>query len=163
MIEVILPKHIEVQMKQELEAAGKREIGGVLMGEHVSENIFRIVDITVQRHGGTVITFIRDIKKSLQKLGDFFKKTNHQYKKYNYLGEWHSHPSFKLFPSTKDQQSMWTIVNDNSVGANFAVLLLVNLSSGNVEGEISLFLLENPMMQGKLVREEQINDTKQKN
>ncbi|GGN67268.1 Mov34/MPN/PAD-1 family protein [Oceanobacillus indicireducens] len=105
MIKIILPKHIEVQIKQELEEAGGREIGGVLMGEHVNKNTFRISDITVQRRGGTVITFIRDIKESLQKLREFFKRTNHQYKQYNYLGEWHSHPSFSLSPSIQDQKS----------------------------------------------------------
>lgn len=158
MIKIILPKHIEVQIKEELEEAGRREIGGVLMGEHVSKNAFRISDITVQRQGGTVITFIRDIKESLQKLREFFKRTNHQYKQYNYLGEWHSHPSFNLSPSTQDQQSMWGIVNDVAVGANFVILLLVKLNNGNMKGDVSLFLRGYPMANGDLLREEQIND-----
>lgn len=158
MIKVILPKQIETQIKQELEQAGSREIGGVLMGEHVSENTFRISDITIQRQGGTVIKFIRNIKEAILKLNGFFTRTNHQYKQYNYLGEWHSHPLFNLSPSIHDQQSMWDIVNDITVGANFAVLLLVKLNDGKMEGNITLFVQGYPMISGELVREELENE-----
>lgn len=153
MIKIILPKHIELQMKQELEVAGNREIGGILMGEHISKNAFRITKISVQRHSGTIITFIRDVKESLQSLMEFFSRTNHQYKQYNYLGEWHSHPSFDLLPSIQDQQSMFDIVNDKKVGANFAVILLVKLNGGYFKGNISLFLSGYPMLHGTLERE----------
>jgi integrative and conjugative element protein (TIGR02256 family) len=155
MINVILPNHIEETIKQELKAAGSSEMGGVLMGEHVNEGTFRIIEVTIQRHGGTVITFIRDIKRSLQQsIRDFFNKTNHHYTKFNYLGEWHSHPSFELIPSFQDQESMMKIVNDPAVGANFAVLFLVKLNEGKVEGAISLFVPGKSLIQGNLLREE---------
>jgi proteasome lid subunit RPN8/RPN11 len=156
MINLLLPKYIELELKLELQAAGSREIGGILMGEHVNEETFRICDFTVQRHGGTWISFFRDIQKSLkQSLWFFFNKTNHDYTKFNYLGEWHSHPSFQLIPSMQDQQSMWDIVNDPEVGANFAVLLLVRLNQeGEVEGSATLFVSGSPMLQGNLIREE---------
>lgn len=155
MINLVLPKRIEQELKLELEAAGRREIGGILMGEHVNEETFRICDYTVQRHGGTWASFVRHIQKSLkQSLRLFFNKTNHDYTKYNYLGEWHSHPSFQLVPSKEDQQSMWDIVNDPEVGANFAVLLLVKLHQGEVEGNVRLFVPGSSMIQGNLIREE---------
>lgn len=155
MINLLLPKHIERELKLELKAAGSREIGGILMGEHINEGTFRISDFTVQRQGGTWISFVRNIQKSLkQSLRYFFNKTKHEYTKFNYLGEWHSHPSFQLVPSTQDQLSMWEIVNDSAVGANFAVLLLVKLNQKEVEGNVTLFVPGSPMMQGNLIREE---------
>jgi hypothetical protein len=48
------------------------------------------------------------------------------------LGEWHSHPSFELEPSGKDDLSIREIVEDRDVGANFVVLLMVKLA-GNGE------------------------------
>jgi hypothetical protein len=44
--------------------------------------------------------------------------------RFNYLGEWHSHPSFSTIPSDKDIQTMQSIVEDPHVGANFLVLLV---------------------------------------
>lgn len=155
MIKLILPKAIEQELMKELIVAGRQEIGGVLLGEHVSEGLFRISDFTIQRSGGTVVSFIRQIQQSLKnRLTDFFIKTKHNYTKFNYLGEWHSHPSFELTPSIRDRESMWEIVNDPTVGANFVMLLLVKRNEGEVEGNVSIFIPGNPMIQGELIREE---------
>ncbi|WP_218839235.1 Mov34/MPN/PAD-1 family protein [Evansella halocellulosilytica] len=155
MIKLILPKAIEQELKKELIVAERQEIGGVLLGEHVSEGLFRISDFTIQRSGGTVVSFIRHIQQSLKnRLTDFFNKTKHNYTKFNYLGEWHSHPSFELTPSIRDRESMWQIVNDPTVGANFVMLLLVKCNEGVVEGRVSIFVPGNPMIQGELIREE---------
>lgn len=155
MIKLILPRAIEQELMKELIVAGTQEIGGVLLGEYVNEELFRISDFTIQRSGGTIISFIRHIHQSLKNhLNDFFNKTNHNYTKFNYLGEWHSHPSFELTPSIKDRKSMWEIVNDPTVGANFVMLLLVKRNNGEVEGSVSIFVPGNPMIQGNLMREE---------
>ena len=50
---LLLPDAIENQMKRELRAAGRREIGGVLLGELVGQGVFRVAEITVQRTGGS--------------------------------------------------------------------------------------------------------------
>jgi hypothetical protein len=46
-----LPDTVENQLKRELRAAGRREIGGVLLGELVGPGVFRVAEITVQRTG----------------------------------------------------------------------------------------------------------------
>ena len=51
-MKVILPKEIVEMLINELEKAGTREIGGILMGEHLSNEEFKVCDITVQRLGG---------------------------------------------------------------------------------------------------------------
>jgi JAB domain-containing protein similar to deubiquitination enzymes len=55
-------------------------------------------------------------------------RVNHDYVRFNYWGEWHSHPSFELEPSEKDDISIREIVEDRDVGANFVVLLIVKLA-----------------------------------
>jgi proteasome lid subunit RPN8/RPN11 len=154
MIQILLPEVLAARLEQELRDTGNQEIGGVLMGEHVREGVFRIADFTVQRHRGTWFSFVRLVQDSLKRaLKNFFRSTNYQYTKFNYLGEWHSHPSFSLQPSRMDQQSMWEIVNDPDVGANFAILLIVNLKSKKLQGSVNIFTPGSPMIKGSLIRE----------
>lgn len=63
----------------------------------------------------------------LARLESLFKRTKHDYRRFNYLGEWHSHPSFALYPSGTDNETMFDIVNDPNTGARFAVSLIVKI------------------------------------
>jgi len=122
---VRLPLDIARRLVSELRSAGRREIGGLLMGEHVEGEVFRIVDISVQRHGGNSVCFVRRPEDHAAALEAFFESTCRDFTRFNYLGEWHSHPSFHASPSRQDLRSMQEIVEDPDVGVNFAVLLIV--------------------------------------
>ena len=111
--------------------SGPRETGGMLFGEHLSEDVFRVVEATVAGTG-TVSSFVRGILTGLGHLDRFFRRTRRDYQRFNYLGEWHSHPSFALYPSTTDDRTMLDIVNDPRTGARFAVSLIVKLSDGEI-------------------------------
>jgi len=65
-----------------------------------------------------------------------FERTGADYKRFNYLGEWHSHPSFLPVPSETDLETMQSIVEDPQVGANFLVLMIVKLQ-GRREMQVS--------------------------
>lgn len=122
--------------------AGQHEIGGILMAEHVGVNQFTITDLTVHQRG-TWASFIRRIEHALGHLTSFFARTNQNYTKFNYIGEWHSHPSFELEPSPKDDASMLDLVLDSAVGASFVVLLLVKLDiRGQLLGHAHLYLTD---------------------
>ena len=138
---VLLPGEVALELKAALRDAGDRESGGILMGEHVSEGVFRIKELTVQKRRGTFASFVREVRAALAPLQRFFGETCHDYAQYNYLGEWHSHPSFPVEPSRKDSQTMWRIVEDPAVGANFVVLLIVRLrDGGDLEGSATTYL-----------------------
>lgn len=126
-MKILLPDSLSNQLVDALKGAGRREVGGILMGEYIDTNMFRIKAVTVQLNEGTVFSFRRLVQNALAPLRQFFARTGHDYKRFNYLGEWHSHPSFKLTPSNTDSQAMLDIVQDPCVGANFAVLLIVKL------------------------------------
>lgn len=125
---LLLPASIAQRLKRELRLAGTREIGGLLQGEHVHDDVFRIVDITVQRSGGSTACFIRDPHEHQAALKRFFDRTGANYTRFNYLGEWHSHPLFDPTPSETDLQTMQSLVSDASVGANFLVLVIAKLA-----------------------------------
>lgn len=125
---IILPPKIQSKLVSALKEAGNREIGGVLMGEHIADNTFRVFDLSIQTQKGSAFYFLRRLSSAIKSLKDFFSHTDHNYKKYNYLGEWHSHPDFPVVPSKKDISAMVDIIDDKNIGANFVVLIIVKLS-----------------------------------
>lgn len=127
----IHPDTIE-RLSSALARAGRREIGGVLVGEHVERNTFRIADISVQRHGGDRSCFIRQPEAHKAFMDDFFSRTGEAYERFNYLGEWHSHPSFSTEPSPTDIRQMMEIVTDGADAPPFAVLMITRLERGKV-------------------------------
>ena len=142
---ITLPTALKVRLEAELQRAGRHEIGGVLMGRDMGGGNFRIEDLHVQRSGGSFAFFLRQVQSFLVPLERFFDQTGHRYTEYNYLGEWHSHPSFSLRPSGTDTASMQEIVDDPEVGATFAVLLITKLcDSRQLAGRVYVFMPDRP-------------------
>src|SRR5439155_5778823 len=129
-MQLLIPPEIALRLVNALAQAGKKEIGGILMGEHVGPDIFRVKEVTIQRKGGTFAAFIRIVADILAPLRAFFDATKHDYTRFNYLGEWHSHHSFALEPSGRDHMTMCDMVMDPQLGAHFVVLLLVKVNNG---------------------------------
>lgn len=153
-MEILLPASISEKLIKALERAGQIEIGGILMGEYLEPGRYKIADVTIQSNSGSFSTFIRNIKLALQSLKSFFSKTDNNYRRFNYLGEWHSHPSFRPVPSETDMYSMFEIIEDPSVGATFAVLMIIRLDgSKDLEGTATIFLPGKPAQRGLLVME----------
>lgn len=127
MLKLILAPEVVEEITLALRKSGDREIGGILMGEHAGPDEFKVTKITVQKRG-RISSFIRIIEDAVEKLNAFFRQNNNNYSGFNYIGEWHSHPLFLPYPSSKDDNSMLEIVMDETVGANFAVLVIVKLA-----------------------------------
>lgn len=111
---------------KKLRRAGQREIGGVLFGEQLAPNEFKIIDFSVDSVTGSAAHFCRSPEHHNTALEGFFAKTGNDYRRYNYLGEWHSHPRFPVHPSNQDQHSMIELVHGER-SIQFAVLLIVRL------------------------------------
>jgi len=114
-------------MRRDILRAGRREIGGMLMGEEVGAQKFRVVDFSVDTDSGSAVHFVRDSEGHERALHEFFQKTGEQFRRYNYLGEWHTHPCFDIQPSRKDVCSMQDLV-DQSDGVDFAVLFIARVN-----------------------------------
>lgn len=133
---VHVPPDLVARLREELERAGSREIGGVLVGEHIGEAEFRVVEMSVQRSGGSVACFVRRPQAHRRFLSRFFARTGKNFERYNYLGEWHSHPLFSVEPSAIDLRQMMQIVEDGPQAPHFAVLLIARLR-GKCDVEIA--------------------------
>jgi [CysO sulfur-carrier protein]-S-L-cysteine hydrolase len=110
-----------------LREAREREIGGMLLAEQIKPGHFCIVDFSLDSFSGSPTGFRRDPKAHQNALDEFFRRTGRDFQRFNYLGEWHSHPSFSVYPSTQDINTMTEIVENQSSLINFAVLLIVRL------------------------------------
>lgn len=151
MLTIEIPQVWKNRLLQELKAAGRREIGGILMGEQLQPNQFRLADMTFQRRGGHFARFVRQARRALVALQQFFNKTAHQYRQFNYLGEWHSHPQFAPIPSTRDHETMLNIACRGNTGANFVVLMIVRLTDvGELDGSLSVYLPDGRVDRGHL-------------
>jgi hypothetical protein len=83
---------------------------------------------------------VRDPEHAKVFLADFFARTDNDYLKFNYIGEWHSHPAFEPLPSGPDFATMYDLVEDSDVGINFAVLIIARLRLwGRLEISATLF------------------------
>lgn len=153
MLAITLTRDIVEQMTRALSAAGVRECGGVLMAEHIGHNHFSVRRITVQRTG-SIARFIREVRDAVSGLRQFFNSTGKDYIRFNYLGEWHSHPLFQAEPSSTDHDSMRRIIADPDTGANFAVLLVVKLDeSGALIGSAHTYLPDGSIHRSELLME----------
>lgn len=154
MLTLVLPSNITNQLQQALIRAGRREIGGLLMAEHTGTNQFIVREITINR-GGTIASFVRHIQEVLSKLNHFFNQTKHDYTRFNYIGEWHSHPSFEPIPSGVDHQSMLEIITDKSVGGHFVVLMVVKLNPHKaLVGSVHTYFPNGATMRSELLIEQ---------
>lgn len=126
MITISLPGEQRARFGKCLRRAGRCEIGGILMGEQVTPDHFRIVEFSVDVTSGTAAHFVRSPEHHAAELEGFFRRTARDYRRFNYLGEWHSHPSFPVRPSPEDVTSMQGLV-DGERDIDFSTLLIVRL------------------------------------
>lgn len=119
-----------------LEKFGDYEIGGILIGYKKAENHFAISEATVadDSYSFNIASFIREPFKSMQVLFQSFRL-----KKHNYIGEWHSHPKFSLYPSDYDVKTMKGILADPGYGVSFALLIISKIKNDNLLMEGFLF------------------------
>lgn len=126
-MQILFPASIAETIVQELRKCGKRETGGILFAEHIGGHTFKVVEATSQQRRGTVTEFVRDPAQHKEQLEAFFARTGDDCTRFNYFGEWHSHPCFVPVPSGQDLRTMRSILSDPEVGANFLVLMIVRL------------------------------------
>lgn len=119
-------------MRQALRKAGVQEIGGQIFGEQLAPSDFRVLELTIQRQHGTIARFMVNLAHAASHALRFFDRTRHHYEKFNYIGEWHSHPSFAVAPSGTDRETMCTLVESPSFRGTFAVLLIVRLDDTEI-------------------------------
>ena len=127
----IAPDQAE-KLRRALNEGGRREIGGQLFGEQLAPSEFLVTDLVVQARRGTYARFFVDLFQAARDAMRFFDSTCHNYTRHNYIGEWHSHPSFEVRPSVTDLTTMRELVRDPDFKGTFAVLMIVRLDTDRI-------------------------------
>ena len=83
-MQLLLPSQLIRRLLVSSSVRRNGEIGGLLMGEHVRDEVFRIVNISVQRSGGDRACFIRHPKSHKKALKKFFAQTGNDYTRFDY-------------------------------------------------------------------------------
>ena len=118
------PSTLRRTMRREVRSAGRVEIGGVLMAQQIDPGHFCLEDFTVDGQKGGAAHFVRSVADHQAALAKFFERTGSNYLRFNYLGEWHSHPNHAPIPSSEDAASMTSLV-EGERDIPFALLLIV--------------------------------------
>ena len=123
-----IPNELIERWRTELSRAGETEIGGVLFGEQLTEGDFRIVEARRQRfRGGTRTSFHRRGVGARKQILALHKQFGSDPKRFNYLGEWHTHPHAPVWPSLQDEVTMYQLLADQGDAVNFLVLVILTL------------------------------------
>lgn len=133
-----MPREFRKRLHELVREAGSREIGGVLMAEQIEPGSFRLVDFSVDSRTGGAAHFVRSVEVHQGALEAFFERTGADYGRFNYLGEWHSHPNHLPVPSDEDAASMRDLVGGER-DIPFAVLLIVRASRLRLACTATLF------------------------
>lgn len=149
MLRVTVPADIQAKLHLALKKAGARECGGVLMGEHVGMNHFVVRALEIQR-AGAIASFVRSAAGAARAIKAFCLANGNDFRRFNYLGEWHTHPLFSVQPSSHDHATMRELAMDAKVGANFFVLLIFRLDGVSLEGSAHTYLPDGSVHQSDL-------------
>lgn len=133
-----LPADVRKRLRKAVRRAGRREIGGVLMAEQLEPGHFRLVDFSVDSETGSAAHFIRSVEHHRTALEAFFERTGADYARFNYLGEWHSHPNHDPIPSGADVRSMRQLI-ERERDIPFALLLIVRAGWRRLACSATLF------------------------
>lgn len=144
---------IAQRLEKHVRDAGQSEIGGVLVGERLEAETFAIADFSIQRTGGSAVHFVRDPEQHKAFIEAFFERTGRDYQRFNYIGEWHSHPSFRPTPSGQDLRTMQELVCDPESELNFALLLVVRARRGDLEVSATAFRANTQPVEVPLIAE----------
>ena len=134
-----LPPDETARIISALRRGGAREVGGQLFGEQLAPSDFRATRVTVQPQRGTVTRFVVDAWQAAREAVSFFRATGHAYRRFNSIGDWHSHPLFPVTPSGEDLATMRSLVAAADFRGSFAVMMIVRLDGGRLTAGAWLF------------------------
>lgn len=149
MLRITVPVDVQATLRRALVKSGSRECGGVLMGEHIGANHFAVRELTVQKPGA-IASFVRSLTGVVNAIKDYYRANGNNFTRFNYLGEWHTHPLFSVQPSGQDHATMRELAMDVSVGANFVVLLIFRLKHGVLDGSAHTYLTDGSVYLSEL-------------
>ena len=137
-LSLTVSRSLLVELQIHLKQGGKREIGGWLVAEQTAPGKFDLVGFTVDLEAGTRDRFDSLPELHSKQMDRILLANSDRAGRVDYLGEWHSHPTFPPMPSEIDLSSMSDMVEHS--GPSFAALVIVRLVGGaSIQATITTF------------------------
>ena len=138
MLSLTIPRSQLAKLQAYLAQGGKREIGGWLVAEQIAPGEFELVGLTVDLEVGTHDRFDSLPEPHSDQMDRILLENSDRAGRVDYLGEWHSHPTFPPMPSNIDLASMTDMVENS--GPSFAALVIVRLMrNASIQATITTF------------------------
>lgn len=123
-LRIILPESIWMEIKAIVAKFYPNECGGIFTGRiDIQNNTATVEQIIVPEKIKSTPVFFRRLAKGINDvLSQLFVKTKGES---YYLGEWHSHPNARPYPSDTDFSTMQKIADNANIAIKTPVLLIV--------------------------------------
>jgi proteasome lid subunit RPN8/RPN11 len=148
-LEIIIPKKISLILIKQISKHSPLETKGALFAEDLGNDTFKIDEVYLEPKPGTttfVKLYINQEYLSFQKNYHKFRKNN--FSKYNYIGDWHSHPLFECLPSSYDVSEVEEDIKKSN--AIFLVQIILKVLKGRLVGNAFYYTRETSAKKVKL-------------
>lgn len=136
-MKIIVPKEISNKLIEVIVQHNPYEIKGSFYAEQIKENFFIIDDVYVSEISGNRFFSNLIVNARYKKFErDYYSKKNFIYTKYNYIGDWHSHPSYECIPSDYDRKEIRKEFRNSN--ANFLVQFIFKVIDEKLIGNAFL-------------------------
>lgn len=151
-MKIIVQKTVTNKIIAALIKARKKETKGACFAYRSSNDCYYIEDIFISREKGTF--FFSNLKANFQYRRfekKYHKKHKFDYLNHNYVGDWHSHPSFECVPSNYDKREVEDELAHSN--ANFLIQLIVKMVENNIIGRCFIYQENKSMEECELLFE----------
>ena len=125
---VILSEAVAAKIRDGIPRASQIEAGGVMLGEHVGDNTFRVTDVSLKL--GRHRYYYCDPPEHQPFVDEFLARFPDR-KRFGLLGTWHSHPSGIAMPGRGDLRTLKDKMTSPLCDLSFMVMMIACLNGAS--------------------------------
>lgn len=132
-MKIIIPKKLTKKIFNQVKKCRLNETKGALFACKISDEIFEVDDVYIEKKIGS-FAFVELVNNEKYQVYQkcYHEKNGYDYVNHNYIGDWHSHPSFELYPSSFDMAEVKKDLKKSN--AKFLVQIIVKISNEKLTG-----------------------------
>ncbi len=137
-MKIIIPQKITKIIYNQVKKHSPNETKGALFARRINDELFEIDAVYLEKKIGSFAFVVLENNSKYKEFQKKYNKTHHfDFKNHNYIGDWHSHPSFELIPSGYDIKEVQNDLEKSN--ANFLIQIIVKVSNDRLIGNAFLY------------------------
>lgn len=137
-MKIIIPKNFSNKIFERIKETAPNETKGALFAQKINDNLYVVDDVYFEKKVGSfafVELYNNKIYQQFQR--KYHEKHNNDFKNHNYIGDWHSHPSFECYPSGFDQLEVQADLQQSN--ARFLIQTILKIKDDKLVGNCFLY------------------------